>query len=339
MGSRRQVVVALICCVGLLGGCGKTEPSAAVAPGSATEPVRVLSYRPDEVMEPLLARFTAETNIPTQLEVRSGEGVVEYFTSPPAGPIPDLIVVVDSQRLAGIAEAGALRALPSAALEQIPPQWRDTQGRWLGLSWRLRAVLQPTDGGSVGYRELTDLVANGRRVCVRGGDHVYNRGLLTWLAGRDGDEAAQRWAAAVHGARQPVEGGDRDQIRALTRGECDYAVVNHYYLARMLHETDDLELRQRLGMLRFGPKPEHEPSGLYGNLSGIAVTREGGNQAGADRLALWLAAPANQSAYAAAVFEFPAAWPDGAGTLPPALDALKHLRVGPPFPADLGQRR
>ena len=302
-------------------------------------PVKVLSYRPADVMAPLLARFTKETGIPTELDVRRGEGVVEYFQKAAEGPRPDVIVVVDAQRLAAVAETGALRPLPPRALDRIPEAWRDSSGMWAGLSWRVRAVLQPSDGPYVGYQELLGKLSEGKRVCVREGDHVYNRGLTAWLRQREGDEFARAWLETVHGKREPISGGDRDQIRAMAQGLCDYAVVNHYYFARMVAEEEDAALRDRLASLRFGPAPGHGSHPLHANVSGIALTREAGNPHGAEQLAMWLMSPENQAAYAKAVWEFPAAWPNGGAVLAEAMQPFAHLRASAPFPAELARDR
>jgi len=316
----------------LLSGCGEPdeEEIAEIASYDALyannndNVVRVLSYRPAELMSPILERFTAETGIETELLVRRGDEVVTFFTENHTMPVQDLIVAVDSQRFQKIAETGALRKLPEAALSSIPQQWQDAEGLWLGLTWRLRAVLQPADEDYVDYLTLAEKVRNGQRVCVRDGSHLYNQGLLNWLSDEQGEAVAQAWAAAAFDQRQPIEGGDSDQIHALLQGQCDYALVNHYYVARIFDQADN-QTRQKLAQLRFGPAESQGPVSLYTNISGIAVTRNGDNPAGANQLAIWLATAENQAAYAEAVYEFPAAWPEGNATLSPALDAYKHL--------------
>lgn len=321
-----------LCCATLLGVVwGDRHAVAAEQAGAAQiAPVKVLSYRPAEVIEPLLARFTRETGVPTALDVRRGEGGVEYFLTPREGPPADVILLVDAQRLDALAEKGVLRSLPPQAMRHVPETWRDPGGLWAGMGWRVRAVLQAQDGPYVGYRELLAELGEGKRVCVREGDHVYNRGLSAWLKQREGEDFARMWAARVHDKREPIPGGDRDQITAMANGLCDFAVVNHYYFARMAAEAEDAGLRERLARLRFGPAPEHGAQPLYGNVSGVAVTRASANPRGADRLAGWLMSPENQAAYAEAVWEFPTAWPNGGAALAEKLRPLAHMRASVP---------
>src|SRR5690606_12144766 len=85
-----------------------------------------------------------------------------------------------------------------------------------------------------GYETLADPAYEGR-VCVRSSGAIYNVSLLAALIARWGEDEAQAWTNGVvrNMARVP-SGGDTDQIRAVMAGECDLALVNHYYLARLL---------------------------------------------------------------------------------------------------------
>lgn len=329
--SPRSIVLALMSSV-LLVACSEPEAISTEAHEAMGEVeaipavVRVLSYRDAEIMFPLLSRFTAETGIETELMVRKGDGVVDFFQSPESDSegVPDVIIAVDSQRFQRLAALEVLRPLPAAALEHIPQRWQGEAGLWLGLSWRLRAVLQPADGPYVGYAELVERLQGGAALCARDAEHLYNRGLVHWLAARHGEAWAMAWSEQVLNARQALEGGDVDQVRALLRGECDYALVNHYYVARLMDQTDD-EAIEQLRAWRFGPSVEQASEPLYANLSGIALTQKGAQAEAADQLASWLARPEQQTLYAAAVYEYPAAWPQGGADLAEALQAFGHL--------------
>ena len=60
-------------------------------------------------------------------------------------------------------------------------------------------------------------------------------------------------------ARKP-QGGDRDQIKAAAAGQCDLAIANHYYLARMLQSKKDDGQREAGDKLAvFWPNQEVQP--------------------------------------------------------------------------------
>jgi len=63
--------------------------------------------------------------------------------------------------------------------------------------------------------------------------------LLASLIAHNGEEEAKSWAQGMveNMARTP-RGGDRDQVKAIVAGEGDLAVVNSYYVGKMLNSSD-----------------------------------------------------------------------------------------------------
>ena len=66
-----------------------------------------------------------------------------------------------------------------------------------------------------------------------------------------GEAQAQGWAQAVRAnmAREP-KGGDTDQLKAVAAGECDVAISNHYYYARLARsaKADDRAVAEKVGI-------------------------------------------------------------------------------------------
>ena len=97
-------------------------------------------------------------------------------------------------------------------------------------------------------------------------------------------------------------GGDRDQIKAVAAGECDVAVVNSYYLGRMLSsDGEQLSTAQAVGVIW----PDQEGWGAHVNVSGAGVTKSAKNLDNAIRLIEFLAGDTAQQIYAGEVYEFP----------------------------------
>ena len=65
-----------------------------------------------------------------------------------------------------------------------------------------------------------------------------------------GVEQTEAWAKGlVANLARPPQGGDTDQIKAVAAGECDVAVVNHYYFVRLLKRdsADERAIADRSG--------------------------------------------------------------------------------------------
>lgn len=320
MTAKFPVSISAVGLAVLLSACAKPSP----------ESITVWTYRGDEVIEPLLQAFSAKTGIPVEYEVLGGDGVVEALMAGPESP-PDLVLAVDVLRLDQLKRAGLLRPLPERVTADVPGSLHDPEMHWTGISWRARAIFRRTDDPSAAdFSGLAEL-ARSNQLCVRQGAHVYNRGLLAWLIGRWGEDEALRWAEAVFDQRRAIDGGDRDQIRAVADGQCSVAIVNHYYALRFAHSEDPAERALMDGMSFGWSEPE---SPVMANISGIALPVGSANPAGGERLAEWLASLDGQQRYASSVFEFPAAWPDKDMVLAPGLEQLE-IRIAEPWPSEL----
>lgn len=297
---------------------------------SATQ-VIVYSYRPEQVVQPLLDAFTAETGIETQLKVYPGDSLLAHYHQSPDTIEADLLVLVDAMRFQILADANILRPLPQAALEQIPEGFKAKDDLWLGLGVRARAALwKDAQFAPAGPADLIPLAEQGR-ICIREGMHIYNRSFLGWLIATDSETTAQAWATAIYPQRAAIAGGDRAQIAALMEGHCDVALVNHYYLAMLTHQDPAL-----LDSLTFGWQDPDTP--VQTNISGIAVTQQGANTAAADQLAIWLSRPENAQRYAASVFELPVNWQTQPEAIAPHVAAFSQLQPSSVYPADFADQ-
>ncbi|MFQ5785903.1 MAG: extracellular solute-binding protein, partial [Alphaproteobacteria bacterium] len=99
------------------------------------------------------------------------------------------------------------------------------------------------------------------------------------------------------------QGGDRDQIRAVAAGECDVALVNTYYLARLTtsKKTTDREAASKVAIFW----PNQQGRGVHVNVSGAGVTTSAPHRDAAVRLLEFLVGDDAQRIYAQAVFEYP----------------------------------
>ena len=218
------------------------QPTVALA---ASE-VNVYSARKEDLIKPLLDRFTAQTGVKVNLVTGKEDALLTRLQSEGAASPADLLVTTDAGRLHRAKDAGVTQAITSPALEAaIPASYRDPQGHWFGLSLRARPILYvkgKVDPATLStYEALADPQWKGK-VCVRGSDSIYNQSLVASLIAADGAAATETWAEGlVANLAKPPQGGDRDQIKAAAAGQCDLAIANTYYLAGMLTSADAAE--------------------------------------------------------------------------------------------------
>ncbi len=273
----------------------------------ATE-VNIYSARGEELIKPLLDRFTAETGVRVNLVTGKADALLQRLQSEGVNSPADLLITTDAGRLYRAKEAGVTQAVTSERLNAaIPAAYRDPDGHWFGLSLRARPILyvrdkvQPAELSS--YEDLADPKWKGR-ICIRSSDNVYNQSLVASLIANQGAEATEAWAKGLVGnLARPPKGGDRDQILAAAAGQCDLAIANSYYFAGMLTsaETEQREAANKLGLFW----PNQEGRGTHVNISGAAMTISARNKDEAVRLLEYLASDAAQTWYAETNGEYP----------------------------------
>jgi iron(III) transport system substrate-binding protein len=276
---------------------------------SAQEVVNVYSARHYDSDQTLFDLFTEQTGIQVNLIEAGADELIERIRSEGANSPADVIITVDAGRLWRADEAGLLASIDSAALEAaIPASLRHPEGRWFGFSQRARGIVYSVDRVDPAelstYEDLVDDAWRGR-VCIRSSTNIYNISLIASIIATAGVDAAEAWANGIaqNLARSP-QGGDTDQIRAVAAGECDVAVVNHYYLARLIASSDanDQAVAEAVGWFF----PNQDDRGTHVNISGAGVVETAPNRDNAIRFLEFLATPEAQVIFAEANYEYPA---------------------------------
>lgn len=270
--------------------------------------VNLYSARSEELIKPLLDKFTAATGIQTHLVTGNADALLQRLQSEGVNSPADLLITSDVGRLYRAKTAGVTQAMSSPKLEAaIPAAYRDPAGHWVGLTLRARPIvyvrdrIKPEELSS--YEDLANPKWKGR-ICIRSSDNVYNQSLVASLIAADGVEATETWAKGlVANLARPPKGGDRDQILAAAAGQCDLAIANTYYLAGMVNakETDQREAAAKVAVFW----PNQAGRGVHVNVSGAALTQAAKNKAEAIQLLEFMAGDEAQAWYAEVNGEYP----------------------------------
>ncbi len=270
--------------------------------------VNVYSARKEELIKPLLDRFTAGSGIPVKLVTANAGELMKRLELEGANSPADVFITVDAGNLHAAQEAGLLQPVDSAALESaIPAAYRHPQGYWFGLSLRARPIMvakgRVDTSHLTTYADLADARWKGR-ICIRSSSNIYNQSLVASLIESLGENETLIWLKAFvsNFARDP-KGGDTDQIKAVAAGECDIAIANTYYLARLVASDDkaDRDVASKIQVVW----PNQGGRGTHVNVSGAGVTAASKNVADAVRLLEYLVTPEAQQWYAEVNNEYP----------------------------------
>lgn len=313
----------------VLAACSPTEETA------EGETLTIYTSRHYDSDYALYEAFEAETGVAVEAVEADGDLLIERIKADATSNPADVIITVDVGRLWRADQEGLLQPTESDLLtSRLPASLRHPEGHWFGMSQRARVIVyaedRVSDGELTGYESLAD-PAFDNRVCARSSGAIYNISLLAALIARWGEEQAGEWASGVAGnlAREP-QGGDTDQIRAVAAGECDVALVNHYYFARLLRE----EPEAAQGLAIFWPE---EGPGVHVNTSGLGVGANARNPELAQQFIEFALSDEGQRFFPEITNEYPAV--ENAPYDNPVLTGLGDFTADPLDPGSIGSNQ
>ncbi|WP_408021821.1 Fe(3+) ABC transporter substrate-binding protein [Spirabiliibacterium falconis] len=272
----------------------------------AAQEVNVYSYRQPYLIEPILKNFEKDTGVKVNL-IFDNKGLVERLKREGELSPADVILTVDISRVMEVVNSGLAQAVKSAVLEEnIPSQYRDSGNQWFALTTRARAIYSSKERvgqlpDSFTYEDLANPKLKGK-VCVRSGKHPYNLSLLASIIAHDGEAKAKAWLEGLKAnLAQKPQGGDRDQVKAIKEGVCDYSLGNSYYYGKMLEDDKQRSWAEAV-FINF---PNQETTGTHVNISGAAVAKYAPNKDNAVKLLEYLSSDDAQHQYAELNHEYP----------------------------------
>jgi iron(III) transport system substrate-binding protein len=310
---------------------------ALTASGAAAQEVNLYSSRHYDTDVALYEAFTEQTGIAVNLIEGDADQLIERIKAEGRNSPADVLITVDAGRLWRAEQAGLLQPVSSPVLEQaIPAALRHPEGKWFGLSQRLRGIVYAKErvdpSELTSYEDLADPKWRGR-ICIRSSTNVYNQSLVASMIEADGVEATEAWAQGlVDNLARPPQGGDTDQIQAVAAGECDVAVVNHYYLVRLMQSdaAEDRAVADQVGIMF----PNQDGRGAHANVSGAGVVATAPNKENALKFLEYLITPEAQTYFAEGNYEFPVI--EGV-KLDPVLEQWGEIRTDTINAAKLGE--
>jgi iron(III) transport system substrate-binding protein len=294
--------------------------------------LNLYSARHYQTDEALYNNFTQATGIRINRVDADDAGILTRLKSEGSASPADVILLVDAARLWRAEEDGLFQPTRSATLEaRVPATLRGVdsgQGSaWFGLSTRARVVVYnkisvKRDEVDT-YEKLADPKNKGK-VCTRSGSHPYNLSLFGAVMEHMGEAATETWLKGVvdNMARAP-KGGDTDQIKAVASGECQIALTNTYYLARMMR-SDKPDERAAMEKVRI-VFPNQQTWGTHVNIAGAAIARYAPNRAAALQFVEYLSSDAAQAYFANGNNEWPVV--RSVKLANPALDAMGDFKA------------
>ncbi len=299
---------------------------AALAFSVQSEELNLYSARHYQTDEALYADFTRQTGIKINRIEGKEDELLERIKNEGSNSPADIFLTVDAARLAKAHELGLFAPVTSKSLETRIPAHLRTED-WFAFSTRARVIVynkaSVTAEDVQNYSDLANPKLKGK-FCSRSGSHPYNLSLMSSVIAHDGEAKAEAWAKGMvaNFARAP-KGGDTDQIKAVSAGECGVTISNTYYVARLMRSTkeSDQKIMEKVSVIW----PNQSTTGTHVNVSGGGLLKTAPNKKAAVKFLEYLASDDAQRYFADGNNEWPAV--DSVKVANPALDKLGKFKA------------
>ncbi len=198
-------------------------------------PLIVYSGRAEELVQPLIEEFTATTGIEVIVRYAGSTELAATLLEEGQSSDADVFYAQDPASLGAV--TALLAALPDEVLSLVDARFADREGRWVGVSGRVRVLAVNTDSGVAAPASIDEVVDG--RYRGRLGIAPTNGSFLAFVSAMildRGEDATLDWLRRL-AANDPVDfPGNSPVLEAVASGEIDAGLINHYYLYQLKAE-------------------------------------------------------------------------------------------------------
>ena len=282
------------------GGPAATGDAADGAASDSPQSLVVYSGRDEELVAPLIERFSAETGI--QVDVRyagTSELAAQLLEEGDRSPA-HVFLSQDAGALGELAAAGMFVELPESVTSLVDTAYTSQDGTWVGLTGRARVIAYDSekytaDEVPADVFELTGPEWRGK-VGIAPSNASF-QSFVTAMRVAEGEERAQQWLEGLLANDVQIFAKNGEILEAVNSGALDLGLINHYYWARS--EQDPTTLRAQI---KFG-----EPGSVSAlvNVTGAGILATGAENPSAQAFVEYLLSESAQEYFLTETFEYP----------------------------------
>jgi len=300
MSKRLLVVVGLMAILTLfIGACAPAAPTPSPSPTSTPATLTVYSGRSEALVKPIIDQFSKSTGIKVQVRYAGTSEIAATILEEGKNSPADVFFAQDPGGLGAV--VGLLATLPENILAQVEPQFRPGDGKWVGISGRARVLAYNTTKLKESdlpddIWDLTDSKWKGRIGWAP--TNASFQAMVTAMRKLWGEDKTEQWLAGIQANNPKVYANNTAQVTAVSVGEIDIAMPNHYYLYSFLRDKGESFPVRNYYIRAGGP-------GAVILVAGAGVLDTSKNKEAALKFIEYLLSPEGQQYFASQTFEYP----------------------------------
>jgi iron(III) transport system substrate-binding protein len=270
---------------------------------SRSRVLRVYSGRTEALIAPVIEMYEQQSGVNVEVKYADTAQLAATILEEGQRSPADVFVAQDASTLALLEQRGVFVTLPASITGRVGSSFRSKSGHWVGASGRARVLayntgkLKPEDLPASAV-ELTEARWRGR--VGWSPENASFQSAVAAMVQLEGEEAATRWVKYMQANKPRAYPKNAPAVLAVSRGEVDVALVNHYYLYRLRAEHgEDFPVENHY--FRSG-----KADSLV-NVSGAAILASSDQKQLAEEFVLFLLSDSAQTFFTEVNYEFPLA--------------------------------
>ena len=206
------------------------------AVGDGDGPLIVYSGRSEELVKPLIDQFEESSGIEVEVRYAGSTELAATLLAEGSTTDADVFFAQDPASLGSVKEL--LEGLTPDILGQVDERFADSEGKWVGVSGRVRVFVHDAATSKALPQSIDDVVENPEWVGDLGVAPT-NGSFLAFVAAmvlERGEDATLEWLEKLAAAQPTYYEGNSPIVAAVDGGEIGAGLVNHYYLLQLRAE-------------------------------------------------------------------------------------------------------
>ena len=291
-------LTALVAALSLTG-CAPTEPEVTPLPSATVEQKDTLvlySGRSEELIQPLIEMFTAETGIEVEVRYAGSAELAAQILEEGENSPADVFFAQDAGALGAVSKGTLFEFVPTETLAKVDRIYSDIEGYWVGVSGRARILTyNPAKVTELpkSVFEFAEPKWKGRIAIAP--TNASFQAFVTAMRVVEGDEVTALWLSALK-ENAVIYEKNGAILDAVDSGQVDAGLINHYYWYAKAKEVGAANMKAQLAA--FAP-------GDLGNLVNVAGAGIVNDNTASRAFLDFLLSPAAQTYFAEQTAEYP----------------------------------
>ena len=314
-------VLATVLAGSILAACGGGNDGGS---GGGDADLVIYSGRSESLVDPILKRFEEESGLDVRIQYADTSELTPTILEEGENSPADVFFSQDAGALAALTNEGLLGEIPEDVLANVEDRFKDPGGTWVGVTGRARVIGYSTERVTEADLPKSVFEVTEPKWKGRVGFPPTNASFVAFVSALIESVGRDRTKAFLEGL-EANEAKRYDNnvlaLQAVSAGEVDIALVNHYYLYANFKDDPNAKLANHY------PGQGDGGEGTFVNVAGVGILKSAKHKDAAEKLVTFLLENEAQEYFRDETSEYPLRTGIGPIAELPPLDSLKTIDV------------